>query len=176
MKICEFRSSHKWELLFRGSETNFNWSKFHSKCDEISPTLVIIRSKDDDVFGGYTKADWSDIYRGEKLVCHVSAKSDSEKIVNLYEEKFKPDPHAFTFMLKWEKSVKEYVDSKCAIYCEKSYGPCFGDFSLFMNDKYQLTLIKQTGFMSRLTNMFFGRRAKLLEPFSIREVEVFHEI
>lgn len=60
-QVCEFQSCQRFELLYRGSEHNYNWSTFHAKCDNKSPTLVIVKSNDGCIFGGYTKAKWNGI-------------------------------------------------------------------------------------------------------------------
>jgi hypothetical protein len=45
--------------LYRASRDGFFASSFHSKCDNINPTLTLIRSHLDGVFGGYTNALWN---------------------------------------------------------------------------------------------------------------------
>lgn len=58
-RVCEFKSDQRFELLYRGSENNYNWSEFHAKCDNKGPTLVIVKSVNGFIFGGYTKAKWN---------------------------------------------------------------------------------------------------------------------
>ena len=41
------------KLLFRGSEHGFDRRKFHEICDNEGPTVTIIHSENDHVFGGY---------------------------------------------------------------------------------------------------------------------------
>jgi len=46
-------------LLFKTSRDGFNASKFHEKCDNQGPTLIVIQAKNDWVLGGYTDVDWT---------------------------------------------------------------------------------------------------------------------
>ena len=62
IKLCEFDSKSKFTLLYRASRDGFGAQEFHSKCDNISKTLAIIKAKDSgNVFGGYTEATWDQI-------------------------------------------------------------------------------------------------------------------
>ena len=49
------------ELLYRGSRDGFEARNFHDKCDNQGPTLTIIKSSDDFIFGGYTEINWDSI-------------------------------------------------------------------------------------------------------------------
>ena len=57
--MSQFNIHRKWELIYRASRDNFEGSKFHSKCDKKPNTLVIIKSINGNVFGGFTKQNWS---------------------------------------------------------------------------------------------------------------------
>ena len=46
------------ELLFRGSRDGFASQQFHSKCDNKGPTLVLVRSVEGAVFGGFASQPW----------------------------------------------------------------------------------------------------------------------
>ncbi len=59
MKICKFESNQKWDLIYRATQDGFGAKNFHSKSDNKSNTLVIIKSTGGHVFGGYTEQDWS---------------------------------------------------------------------------------------------------------------------
>jgi hypothetical protein len=54
MTLCEFPVDQKWRLIYKGSEDGFKASDFHSKCDNKPNTLVVIKSSNGNVFGGYT--------------------------------------------------------------------------------------------------------------------------
>jgi len=45
-------------LLYQASRDGFIPKSFHSKCDGILGTLTLVKSNNEYIFGGYTKADW----------------------------------------------------------------------------------------------------------------------
>ena len=75
---------------------------FHSRCDNIPNTLVLIKSAGNRRFGGFTTAQWS---------------SNSE---------WKDDPNAFLFSLDKQK-IYSYKKNGKAIPNYKDRGPCFGN-------------------------------------------------
>ena len=77
---------------------------FHSRCDNIPNTLVLIKSAGNRRFGGFTSTQWSSSSSGE----------------------FKDDPNAFLFSLDKQKIYSYKKDGK-AIYNCKDYGPSFGN-------------------------------------------------
>ena len=106
IKLCKFNASDKWSLLYKGSRDGFGAKDFHSKCDNKSPTLTIIKAKDSGyIFGGYTEAKW-----------------DST-------DEYRVDPNTFLFSLtnKDNKPCKMNVtDPTRAIYACSNLGPLFG--------------------------------------------------
>jgi hypothetical protein len=48
-----------FRLLYRATRDGFFGNIFHQKCDSKSPTIVIIKSDLNSVFGGYTAALWN---------------------------------------------------------------------------------------------------------------------
>ena len=77
---------------------------FHSRCDNIPNTLVLIKSAGNRRFGGFTSTQWSSSSSGE----------------------FKDDPNAFLFSLDKQKIYSYKKDGK-AIYNRKDLGPSFGN-------------------------------------------------
>ena len=75
---------------------------FHSRCDNIPNTLVLIKSAGNRRFGGFTSVQWTS--------------SGGE---------YKDDPNAFLFSLDKQK-IYSYKNDKKAIRCYKDYGPTFG--------------------------------------------------
>ena len=49
----------KWKLLYRASEHGYSAESFHEYCDDKGPTLTIIKSTDNWIFGCYTTQSWS---------------------------------------------------------------------------------------------------------------------
>ena len=49
----------KLSLIYRGSRDGFTTQTFHSQCDYLSPTISLIRSDRNKIFGGYTEQTWN---------------------------------------------------------------------------------------------------------------------
>ncbi len=45
-------------MIYKGSKDGFKASDFHSKCDDKSNTLVIVKSSNGNIFGGNTEQSW----------------------------------------------------------------------------------------------------------------------
>ncbi len=48
----------KWKLIYRSSEHDYTARSFHEYCDNKRPTLIIIKSSEGWIFGGYTTQSW----------------------------------------------------------------------------------------------------------------------
>jgi len=112
VNLCEFDlTNDKWSLLYRGSRDGFGAGDFHSKCDNKSNKLTLIRAdKSNFVFGGFTTSCWDN------------------------SNQYKHDSNAFLFSLmnKDDKPLKMKIDSnhtRYAIYCSSKFGPTFGSGS-----------------------------------------------
>jgi hypothetical protein len=107
MCLCEFPINQKWKLIYRASQDGFEASTFHTKCDDKPNTFIIIKSKNGNVFGGYTEQTWN----------HTGG--------------YKTDPNAFIFSLI--NKITNYTlkmncdDHENSIYCSDIDGPTFGD-------------------------------------------------
>jgi hypothetical protein len=108
IKLCEFSPNDPWSLLYRGTRDGFGSDDFHSRCEDHSNTLTIVKAKGSKfVFGGFTTVSWDS--------------SDSHK----------SDPHAFLFSLtnKDNQPLKMRInpdEQHHAICCYSEYGPTFG--------------------------------------------------
>ena len=91
-----------YKLIYRASEHGENAEKFHERCDDIEGTLIIIKTKEGNIFGGYTSLSW-----------------DPE------EEAEKKDEDSFVFSLNLEKLYFESGKKEYSIFCDKNKGPCF---------------------------------------------------
>ena len=99
--------------LYQASIDGDNITNFHSRCDNISNTLVLIKSAGNKTFGGFTSQTWE---------------SKEEGV-------FKDDKYAFLFSIDKQKIYKYKNDGK-AIYVTKYFGPTFGNnTSLYIGDK-----------------------------------------
>ena len=57
------------QLLYRASEYSYSGQIFHQKCDGITPTIVIIHSKNNYKFGGYTEKSWECTSKDDNAFC-----------------------------------------------------------------------------------------------------------
>jgi hypothetical protein len=64
-KLSEFygNTKQKWELIYKASRDGFHANVFHNRCDNKGPTMTIIRSNNNYLFGGYTSVAWTSINR-----------------------------------------------------------------------------------------------------------------
>ena len=49
--------------IYRGSRDGWSAKDFHSKCNDATPTITLMRVKDGPCIGGYTKHQWFPSYR-----------------------------------------------------------------------------------------------------------------
>ncbi len=104
--LCDIQTTKKWNLIYRASKDGFGAKDFHSKCDKQPNTLIIIKSENGNIFGGYTEQDWTP---------------------NNY---LKTDKNSFIFSLinKDNKPLKlKCLNASKAIWCGTDYGPIFGE-------------------------------------------------
>ena len=104
----------KLELIYRASTHGDSAELFHKHVDEtLFPTLIIALNTKNEIFGGFTKESW-----------------DSSN-------KFKYDNDSFIFDLS--KQIKYFgLKNKAGIFCNKLFGPDFGDNgnAMFFNEKF----------------------------------------
>ena len=104
-KINEWINSNSkinLKLLYRLRRDGKNPSDFHNKCDNQSPTLVVIKTKDGSKIGGYTTSTW-----------------------NEEGEKDKYDNDSFLFSLSGLKKYPK-IENNQSIIADKNWGPAFG--------------------------------------------------
>jgi len=53
MNLCGLGSAKSWSLQYRATRDGFGGMDFHDKCDKKKNTFIIIKSTNDNVFGGY---------------------------------------------------------------------------------------------------------------------------
>ena len=49
----------EWRLLYRASEHEYTAKSFHEYCNDKGPNLIVIKSSEGWIFGGYTTQSWS---------------------------------------------------------------------------------------------------------------------
>ena len=107
--MINFPINQRWNLIYKASQDEFEASNFHSKCDNKPITLVIIKSQNGNVFGGYTEQDWSN---NDPLSVNVD----------------NPDQNAFIFSLinKENRPLKINCSPNQGIRCNNTKGAVFG--------------------------------------------------
>ena len=103
----------KFNLIYKATIDSDFSNAFHSKCDDHAPTITIIKTDQGIRFGGYTTKTWN---------CDEECKKDNE---------------AFLFSMDFRKKYEIKKGTECAIYCNREYGPTFGEgFDLCLCDNY----------------------------------------
>ena len=74
-----------FNLIYRGSADGFEPSDFHKFCDNKGSTISVIKTTENEIFGGYTSLEWKSPEEQENS-------EDSNK-----EEDWKNDEEAFLF-------------------------------------------------------------------------------
>ena len=148
------KNSVKFELIFKMSENGSDSEDFHKYCDNKGPTVVIVKTTKNMIFGGFTPLDW---------------KNSGGYIYDKTNQ-------TFIFSLNLDKKYDMVKKEGKAIFCEKnSYGPVFGgaDFGLFKNMKSGITYAN-TGcnFLSRNNLELTGGKGDN-ENFDVEEFEVY---
>ena len=92
----------RFKLLYSAKRDGDNRKAFHDRCDYKSPTITIIKTEKNAVFGGYTEIQWKSI-GGEQY-----------------------DKNAFCFSLTNNKKYFQNEYNLNSIYCDSDYGPWFG--------------------------------------------------
>jgi hypothetical protein len=67
--------------VYRGSEDGFTTAAFHKLCDGISPSLTIIKSEHDRVFGAFTTIPWGLTYGKNGQPVASAYKKDKEAFI-----------------------------------------------------------------------------------------------
>ena len=93
------------KILYQATIDGGDHEKFHLKCDSFANTLVLVISKGNRRFGGFTPIPWKSEEKGT----------------------YKKDPEMKTFVFSLDnKKIDHLKFSDHAVYHSKNYGPCFG--------------------------------------------------
>ncbi|KAK8791011.1 hypothetical protein WA158_005642 [Blastocystis sp. Blastoise] len=160
-----------WTLIYQGSRDGYSAESFHNHCDKKGPTVTIIRNKDnndENIFGGYTSANW------------------------VSEDTLVTDSHAFLYTIKNPFNIPPtsfpVKNPNYAIWCNKNFGPHFGDFAHLGIDTNDNNEEKPNGYVNfgctqynayedttgKYKSLFTNtNKANLCNLFHIDEIEVF---
>ena len=145
------------KLLYRLSRDGSSIFNFHSKCDYVEPTLLLIESHDQNKFGGYTTATW-DMFGGI----------------------YKNGTKTFLFSLTRNKKYmrKSNINYNGDIFSgSRDIGPWFGIHDLYfygtMNDLYSY---KYSGQCAFLDGNGLVDRTNIDNSIGVKEVELYQII
>jgi len=175
MKLCEFSADKKWSLIYKASKHGFEACDFHTLCADKPNTLVVIKSRNGNVFGGYTEQSWYNTLIQRSWYNSIPLKEFNDK----------PDSKAFIFSLinKEKKPLKIKCSSNQGIRCNNSCGPIFGenDFVIADNSNTNYNSFSNFGhcyshpdyeYKSDKANSFLAGSYK----FKVSEIEVYTTI
>ena len=104
-----------FELCYDAKKNGDDKENFHKYCDNVGPSLLIIKTESNYIFGGFTKKNW--------------------ELVKDNEYRHEEDNNAFLFSLNNRDRIK-VKNSKRAIVNNGNYGPIFGS-----GNAYEICLI-----------------------------------
>ncbi|KAJ5076867.1 pep-cterm sorting domain-containing protein [Anaeramoeba ignava] len=127
----------KMKRGFSAKRDGFNCKKWHLKCDNKGKTLVIIKTKDNYIFGGFTSIGWKgDILKWDKKFDKFEEDSDEDSDEDSGDEidnEWIVDSTAFIFSLRNDKNNRKpekfpvrKTQEKFAIWYDQFHGPGFG--------------------------------------------------
>ena len=71
------KKNNNFTLVYKGSRDGDSYINFHSICDNQGPTIMIIKSNNGEIFGGYTEKSWTkgkDIFSPESFLFNLNRK------------------------------------------------------------------------------------------------------
>lgn len=149
------------DLLYRASEYGFKAEHFHYRCDNMLPTITLIKIKDGPCICGFTTAQWSspDVF-GTIAV---------------------PDPFSILFNLT-NRRFFPCIHPPQALSVGKHNGPCFGRGDLCLSEPFNAdgngfsegntTIFGINTYTDKNGNMRNGLTDSLISHFNIEEIEV----
>ena len=152
------------KLIYRASVDGFRSSDFHSKCDEKGPTICVIQTRDDYMFGGYTAVSWK-----------------KYSIPHIYSHK---DDTAFLFAIRPILEFYEVCEGKEdeAVYHSYDGLMAFGNTQLAVFDKCDEWVsdyrpnggtFKTNGAMIAGPKVYGSLESNYVYEFLVKELEVF---
>ncbi|CAF1062656.1 unnamed protein product [Adineta steineri] len=110
VKLNEFYGNinQRWKLIYKATCDGFDANAFHSHCNNKGPTMTIIQSNTNYIFGGYTSASWTSSQRWQ---------NDERAFLFTLTNPHNIPPTKYT--IRSDRAVN-------AIYDSSDYGPTFG--------------------------------------------------
>ena len=143
----------KFELIFKMSENGNQSEDFHKYCDNQGPTLTLIKTINNKIFGGFTPLNW---------------KNKGFWIRDLNNQ-------TFVFSLDMKKKYKSINENSDGIFCFDIYGPNFGGSYFWLKQNMK----KGEAYSNKDNNLFFNHNSKTkgkddeYESFEAEDFEVY---
>ena len=122
-------------MIYRASEHGYSASSFHDYCDDKGPSLVIIKSSDSCIFGGYTTQSWK----------YNPSQPNQNCYMNQFYDQDREKPSSFIFITSNLFNVPptrlvKRKESKSSIPCDPLSGPIFSGFGMdiYIGDRCNL--------------------------------------
>lgn len=160
-KVFPFNRVLKYNLIYRATKDGDASKNFHSKCDFIGPNIILIKTKEDYIFGGFTTKSWKHLFKDIN-------KDEPELGTELKDEK------AFGFSINEKKIYNNGNPNESIIYCNNNYGPVFKNYFKIFNE-----CLKNGGLCGKKEESYFVGQEKDYEinggkeKFDIEELEIF---
>jgi len=143
-------------LLFKASRDGFNAKAFHDKCDNKGPTITVVKSSYDKIFGGYADVSWD----------------TRNNWVN--------SPRNFVFSISQNKIFRERNNHGSSQYNGSNYGPMFeSDYLRIGYSQYNWDTNINSNCDSSTSNDYCEAASSRISGsndnvhFTVKEVEIF---
>ena len=146
----------KFEKIFKMDENNTKGEDFHKCCDNKGPTLILVNTTENNIFGGFTPLNWN---------------NEGKDIIDETDQ-------TFIFSLNLMKKYNIINKKKKAIKCFTNYGPAFGDFDFGLHENLkegEVYANSTCNFLSNENLELIGKKGKQ-SYFTTKDVEVFKVI
>jgi len=151
--FSEDEISGQLRLLFRGSRDGMNARSFHKKCDDEGPIIVLVKTTQGYIFGGYSGLEW---------------RRSGDEVLSSSAFLFSLNCHASTNPTKLRQQDTWNDES---LYFDPSYGPCFGSGHDLC--RFGRTNTSHLGHTYELPNGWNSESFAGSNTFELSEVEVF---
>ena len=105
----------KFYLCYKATKDGDKAANFHKKCDYIKNIIILIKTKNNKKFGGFSSESWDN-----------------------NDQTWKKDEQAFIFSLNDYNSYN-IIKTEKALFCHKKYGPIFGNGEILISDNFFTT-------------------------------------
>lgn len=154
-----------FKLVYRATRDGDSSEDFHKKCDNIKENITLVKTTNNQRFGGFTKNNWKHL---EQNIVPNKPEVGSSKY----------DVDAFCFSINLNKIYDNFQLNEGAIFCCNNYGPTFCKNIFAINNK----MLEKGGYcMAKKNSCFKGQDIDYeisggKRIFGVKELEVFEII